>query len=96
MLERLKTNLKDKKINTQRITKITIIIIILNSPFICDTDTLRTLMRKRAIRVVDVRKAEDYQQEHIPTAVSLPLAELLGKDTPSGISGYFGGLGYIG
>ena len=52
---------------------------------ICDADTLRTLMRKKAIRVVDVRKAEDYQREHIPTAVSLPLAVLLGKDTPSGI-----------
>jgi thiosulfate/3-mercaptopyruvate sulfurtransferase len=35
------------------------------------------------VRVVDVRKADDYQREHIPTAVSLPLAHLLAKNTPS-------------
>ncbi|MFL6425055.1 MAG: sulfurtransferase [Nitrososphaeraceae archaeon] len=50
---------------------------------ICDADTLRTLIRKKMVRVVDVRKAEDYQREHIPTAVSLPLAQLLAKDSPS-------------
>ncbi|MFL6316006.1 MAG: sulfurtransferase [Nitrososphaeraceae archaeon] len=50
---------------------------------ICDADTLRTLIRKKIVRVVDVRKAEDYQREHIPTAVSLPLAQLLAKDSPS-------------
>ncbi|MFL6344082.1 MAG: sulfurtransferase [Nitrososphaeraceae archaeon] len=49
----------------------------------CDADTLRTLIRKKIVRVVDVRKAEDYQREHIPTAVSLPLAQLLAKDSPS-------------
>ena len=37
------------------------------------------------MRVVDVRKVEDYQKEHIPTAVSLPLAKLLEKDTPEGV-----------
>ncbi|MFL6330333.1 MAG: sulfurtransferase [Nitrososphaeraceae archaeon] len=50
---------------------------------ICDADTLRTLIRKKIVRVVDVRKVEDYQREHIPTAVSLPLAQLLAKDSPS-------------
>ncbi|MFL6325158.1 MAG: sulfurtransferase [Nitrososphaeraceae archaeon] len=50
---------------------------------ICDADTLRTLIRKKIVRVVDVRKAEDYQREHIPTAVSLPLAQLLAKGSPS-------------
>src|SRR6185437_6213552 len=80
----VKTKLEDKKIDIPKIKNMDD-----NNnfrlPIICDTDTLRTLMRKKAIRVVDVRKAEDYQQEHIPTAVSLPLAVLLGKDTPSGI-----------
>ncbi|MGB8023749.1 MAG: rhodanese-like domain-containing protein, partial [Nitrososphaeraceae archaeon] len=80
----MKTKLEDKKIDIPKIKNMDD-----NNnfrlPIICDTDTLRTLMRKKAIRVVDVRKAEDYQQEHIPTAVSLPLAVLLGKDTPSGI-----------
>jgi thiosulfate/3-mercaptopyruvate sulfurtransferase len=80
----VKTKLEDEKIDIPKIKNMDD-----NNnfrlPIICDTDTLRTLMRKKAIRVVDVRKAEDYQQEHIPTAVSLPLAVLLGKDTPSGI-----------
>src|SRR5918911_1977002 len=52
---------------------------------ICDADTLRTLIRKNIVRVVDVRKTEEFQREHIPTAVSLPLAQLLAKDTPSEI-----------
>ncbi len=51
-------------------------------PVICDADTLRTLIRKGTVRVVDVRKSEDYLQEHIPTAVSLPLARLLENDVP--------------
>ena len=39
---------------------------------VCDADTLRTLIRKKAVRVIDVRKADDYTAGHIPTAVSLP------------------------
>jgi thiosulfate/3-mercaptopyruvate sulfurtransferase len=52
---------------------------------ICDADTLRTLIRKKIVRVVDVRKVQEYEIEHIPTAVSLPLAQLLEKNTPSEI-----------
>lgn len=51
-------------------------------PIVCDADMLRTLVRKKAARVVDVRRAEDYNAGHIPTAVSLPLARLLENDTP--------------
>jgi thiosulfate/3-mercaptopyruvate sulfurtransferase len=51
-------------------------------PILCDVDTLRSLIRKKAVRVVDVRKADDYQRDHIPTAVSLPLARVLENDTP--------------
>ncbi|UVS68687.1 rhodanese-like domain-containing protein [Nitrososphaera viennensis] len=51
-------------------------------PIVCDADTLRTLVRKKAVRVVDVRKADDYDAGHIPTAVSLPLARLLEDDKP--------------
>jgi len=54
-------------------------------PIICDVDTLRMLIRKEGVRVVDVRKTEEYQQEHIPSAVSLPLSCLLEKDTPTSI-----------
>jgi len=54
-------------------------------PIVCDSDTLRSLVRKKAMRVVDVRKADDYRQEHLPTAVSLPLARILENDTPEKI-----------
>jgi 3-mercaptopyruvate sulfurtransferase SseA len=46
-------------------------------PIVCDVETLRALIRKKAVRVVDVRRIEDYKKGHIPTAVSLPLANLL-------------------
>jgi thiosulfate/3-mercaptopyruvate sulfurtransferase len=55
-------------------------------PIICDVDTLRTLIRKKTeVRVVDVRRIEDYKKGHIPTAVSLPLAVLLSNDSPEQI-----------
>jgi thiosulfate/3-mercaptopyruvate sulfurtransferase len=52
---------------------------------VCDANTLRSLLRKKAVRVVDVRKTEDYKQAHIPTAVSLPLARVLENDSPEKI-----------
>jgi thiosulfate/3-mercaptopyruvate sulfurtransferase len=52
---------------------------------VCDADTLRSLVRKKAVRVVDVRKGDDYQNGHIPTAVSLPLARVLENDAPEKI-----------
>ncbi len=58
---------------------------IIQLPIICDADTLRSLIRKKAARVVDVRKADDYRQGHIPTAVSLPLARVLENDAPEKI-----------
>ena len=51
-------------------------------PIVCDADLLRTLVRKKSVRVVDVRRAEDYKAGHVPTAVSLPLARLLENDSP--------------
>lgn len=54
-------------------------------PIVCDADTLRSLLRKKAVRVVDVRKADDYGRGHIPTAVSLPLARVLENDAPEKI-----------
>lgn len=62
-------------------------------PIMCDADALRSLVRKKAVRVVDVRKADDYKQEHIPTAVSLPLARVLENDTPEKIVGIMEELG---
>ena len=54
-------------------------------PIVSDVETLRTLIRKKAARVVDVRRIEDYKKGHIPTAVSLPLANLLSNDSPEQI-----------
>ena len=62
-------------------------------PIVCDADTLRSLIRKKSVRVVDVRKAEDYQLERIPTAVSLPLGRVLENDTPEKIVGILEELG---
>ena len=39
---------------------------------VCDVNTLSILIRKKNVRVVDVRKEEEYAREHIPGAVSLP------------------------
>ena len=54
-------------------------------PIVCDADMLRSLVRKKEVRVVDVRKVDDYNKDHIPTAVSLPLARVLENDTPDKI-----------
>jgi thiosulfate/3-mercaptopyruvate sulfurtransferase len=63
-------------------------------PIVCDADTLRSLLRrKKSVRVVDVRKAEDYEREHISTAVSLPLARVLENDQPEKIVAFLEELG---
>jgi thiosulfate/3-mercaptopyruvate sulfurtransferase len=48
-------------------------------------DILRTLIRKNSVRVVDVRKEDEYKKEHIKTAISIPLAKVLDNDTPENI-----------
>jgi len=62
-------------------------------PIVCDADTLRSLVRKKAVRVVDVRKIDDYRQGHIPTAISLPLGRVLENDAPEKIVGIMEELG---
>lgn len=47
-----------------------------------DIDTLRSEIRDNSVRVIDVRREEDYKKDHIPTAVNLPLANLLSDDSP--------------
>jgi thiosulfate/3-mercaptopyruvate sulfurtransferase len=54
-------------------------------PYLTDVDTLRTLIRKKQVRVVDVRKKEDYVKEHIRSAVSIPLSSILEAVTPEKI-----------
>jgi thiosulfate/3-mercaptopyruvate sulfurtransferase len=47
-----------------------------------DIDSLRSEIKDKSVRVIDVRREEDYKQSHIPTAVNLPLANLLSDDSP--------------
>src|SRR3989304_2479803 len=47
-----------------------------------DVDTLRSEIRDKSVRVIDVRREEDYKKNHIPTSVNLPLATLLSDDAP--------------
>ena len=47
-----------------------------------DVDSLRSEIRDKSIRVIDVRREDDYKQNHIPTSVNLPLANLLSDDSP--------------
>jgi thiosulfate/3-mercaptopyruvate sulfurtransferase len=53
----------------------------LNKPTI-DADHLRGQIRDNSVRIIDVRRAEDYKKDHIPKSVNLPLAELLADDSP--------------
>ena len=52
---------------------------------VTSSDILRTLIRRNSVRVVDVRKEEEYKKEHIKTAISIPLAKVLENDTPERI-----------
>jgi thiosulfate/3-mercaptopyruvate sulfurtransferase len=60
---------------------------------VCDVDTLRTLIKDNKIRIVDVRKKDEYLNDHIPTAVSLPLADLLSDDSPESVIKILNNLG---
>ena len=47
-----------------------------------DVDSLRSEIQDKSVRVIDVRREDDYKQNHIPTSVNLPLANLLSDDSP--------------
>lgn len=58
-----------------------------------DVDSLRSEIRDKSVRVIDVRREDDYKQNHIPTAVNLPLANLLSDDSPERVQKLFSSLG---
>jgi len=60
---------------------------------ITDVDSLRSEIRDKSVRVIDVRKYDDYKQDHIPTAVNLPLANLLSDDSPERVLKLIGTMG---
>ena len=47
-----------------------------------DVDAIRSKINDDSVRLIDVRREEDYNQGHIPNAVNLPLASLLSGDSP--------------
>ena len=47
-----------------------------------DIDSLRSEIRDKSVRVIDVRREDDFKRDHIPTSVNLPLANLLSDDSP--------------
>lgn len=58
-----------------------------------DVDALRGEIRDRSVVAIDARRPEDYKRSHIPTAVNLPLAELLLDDGPDRVAKIAGSLG---
>ena len=46
-----------------------------------DIDGMRSALKDKSIRVIDVRRESEYKQDHISSAVNLPLADLLSADT---------------
>ena len=85
--DKLKKN-SDSKGNNNSINKISTTLNLL-----CDVDTLRSLIKENKVRVVDVRKKDDYLKGHVPTAICLPLAELLSDDSPESIINILNNLG---
>ena len=47
-----------------------------------DVDTVRSKIKDDSLRLIDVRREEDYNKGHIPNAINLPLANLLSDDSP--------------
>jgi len=55
------------------------------SPPTVDVDIVRSKINNDSVRLIDVRREEDYNQGHIPNAVNLPLASLLSGDSPESV-----------
>ena len=52
---------------------------------VINSKILREKIQENSIRIVDVRRDQEYQQGHITNAVNLPLAKLLADDSPESI-----------
>ena len=52
------------------------------SPPTVSVDIVRSKINDDSLRLIDVRREEDYNQGHIPNALNLPLASLLSVDSP--------------
>lgn len=50
-------------------------------PILIDPYKLMDAIRKKRVKVVDVRKVDEYNSGHIPSAVSIPLADVLNANS---------------
>ena len=58
-----------------------------------DVDAVRAKINDNSLRLIDVRREEDYNNGHITNAVNLPLASLLSVDSPESIVKLFEEMG---
>lgn len=56
-------------------------------------DSVASGARDGSVRVVDVRRPDDYKKGHVPGAVNVPLADLLSDDDPARVAGLAGAAG---
>lgn len=62
-------------------------------PILVEPRNLIEAIRKKRVRVVDVRRPEEYRKGHIPGAVSIPLAEVLNAQSLEHLAQVFGNAG---
>ncbi len=60
---------------------------------IIDHESLREEIKKNNVRIIDVRREDDYKTSHITNSVNLPLAKLLNDDSAENIAKLAGDLG---
>jgi thiosulfate/3-mercaptopyruvate sulfurtransferase len=53
-----------------------------------DADTLRSELRDKSVKLLDIRKEDDYKKDHIPSAINFPLSNLLADDRPEKVQQY--------
>lgn len=63
------------------------------SGVLAGADEVRSEVRDGSIKVVDVRRADEYARGHVPGAVSMPLSSLLADDGPAAAARLFGSVG---
>lgn len=63
------------------------------APATRDVDFIQSGAKDGGIRILDVRRKEDYMRGHIPESVNLPLADLLSDDSPERVLGLMASAG---
>jgi len=83
--KRQKTSIIQYSTTSKKGKKIVPIKTLRNLGILTSAEKLRTLIKNENVRVVDVRKLEDYKVSHIKGAVSIPLYLILDNDSPEKI-----------